>query len=261
MRWIPFFVGLLALLPSAFLRATSPSSFIITIDPGHGGSDNGAVYGKAREADITLNVAKLLQKNLNANHGVIAKLTRNKDITLSLPERVEISTGEKSDLFVSLHANASPDQRARGLEIYFQNQMAADEEAMYLAHLENQLVKDPHREADNNLEKKSDVLAIIEDLKKQANMKKSFSLSQVLLKNWLEDGTTKTHNIIRQAPFYVVSKTDAPAVLVELGFISNPKESLRLVQPSYQADLAARLAKGLLEYKEMIDKSKPPRLQ
>lgn len=252
--------SLFILCQSALSAFANKASFVITIDPGHGGSDNGAVYGQAREADIALSVAKLLQKNLNEVTGITARLTRDKDITLSLTERVEKSSASGSDLLVSLHANASPDQRARGVEFYFQNQMASDEESMYLAHLENQLVKEPSKAIEQpTLEKKSDVLAIIEDLKRQANMKRSFQLSESLLAKWTTG--SKGHNSIRQAPFYVVSKADSPSVLVELGFISNPKESQRLLAPSFQTEIASRLTKGLLAYKEMIDKAKQPRLQ
>lgn len=250
---------------SAAVCIASPElkPFIITIDPGHGGADNGAVYGPAREADIALEVAKQLQNNLNAVPGIQAYLTREKDISISLQDRVEKSSEKKSDLFVSLHTNASPDQRARGVEFYFQNQMAADEESMYLAHLENQMQKETKEtlaQTKENLDKKSDVLAIIGDLKRQAYMKQSYLLSDILQANW-SPKVTKAHSSIRQAPFYVVSKTDSPSVLVELGFISNPKESQKLLQATYKRELAQRLLKGLLSYKEIIDKSKPARLQ
>jgi len=229
----------------------------IIIDPGHGGTDSGAVYGKAREADIVLKVATALKELMSKeNSGFEASLTRTSDRNLSLPERVSVAEKQKADLFVSIHANASQDQRARGVEFYFQNQLPADEDSMYLANLENQhdnqALREAGSEANNeDMTSQGDVQAILDDLKRTHKMHQSHELSIALLKAW--QPVTKDSNVIRQAPFYVIAKTKIPSVLVELGFISNPKESEKLMKPAYQKEIAARIFEGLRAYKEKVD--------
>ena len=123
----------------------------VVIDPGHGGSDAGAVYGDAKESDIALKVSLQLKKLLEKDRDFKVSLTREADFNLSLEERVQKAEKQKADIFLSLHANASNDQRAKGVEFYFQNNLPADEEAMYLANLENKMAVE---QADNTLSKK-----------------------------------------------------------------------------------------------------------
>jgi len=247
-------------LVTSLAHAAAPLKIII--DPGHGGVDTGAVYGPAKEAEITLKVAQQLKSLLDHSHDFHASLTRTQDVALPLPDRVHIAEKEKADLFLSIHANASPDKRARGVEFYFQNQIPADEESLYLANLENQVVKDQPSadQANESISKKTDVLAIVEDLKRQTKMRSSYVLSDRLMKAWSPQGS-KSSNVIRQAPFYVISKTNIPSVLVELGFISHPKESQKLIQSQYQKEIAQKIFQGLQAYKEMVDKGEPGRLQ
>lgn len=237
---------------------TSPSLKIM-IDPGHGGTDSGAVYGKAREADIVLKVATALKELMQKeNSGFEANLTRSQDRNLTLPERVAFAEKQKADLFVSIHANASKDQRARGVEFYFQNQLPADEDSMYLANLENQKESQLFRESESeDMTSQGDVAAILDDLKRTHKMHQSHQLSIELLKAWQPIINASVHEstAIRQAPFYVIARTKIPSVLVELGFISNPKESERLMKPSYQKEIAQRIFQGLQAYKEKVDKS------
>jgi N-acetylmuramoyl-L-alanine amidase len=228
----------------------------IVIDPGHGGTDAGAEYGPARESHIALQVAQQLKQLIEKSGAFSASLTRSSDQNVSLSERVKISEKEKADLFISIHANASTDYRARGVEIYFQNHLPPDEESLFLANAENQILKESPME-DDDISKKSDVTAILEDLKRNTKMRSSLVLSEKLLKAWGH----KENNAIRQAPFFVISRTTIPSVLVELGFISNPKESQKLIRPEYQREIAQKIFQGLLDYKEMVDKSELGRLQ
>lgn len=239
------------------------ASLHIVIDPGHGGVDTGAVYGKARESEISLAVARELKSLLDTNKNFLASLTRNKDQNLSLQNRAQIAETSKADVFISIHTNASPDIRARGVEFYFQNQLPADEESLFLANIENQTVKDSVADLSGDLSKRGDLLAIVEDLKRSTKMVQSHQLSQRLLRVWTSATSVghKEGSTIRQAPFYVISKTNIPSVLVELGFISNPKESEHLLSPAYQKEVAHRLYQGLLGYKQMVDNADLARLQ
>ena len=229
----------------------------VVIDPGHGGSDAGAVYGDAKESDIALKVSLQLKKLLEKDRDFKVSLTREADFNLSLEERVQKAEKQKADIFLSLHANASNDQRAKGVEFYFQNNLPADEEAMYLANLENKMAVE---QADNTLSKKTDVLAIVEDLKRNTKMHQSHQLSRHLMQAWKPSGR-KGSRIIRQAPFYVITKTKIPSVLVELGFISNAQEAQKLLQTAYQKQLAERIFAGLTDFKEMVDKAELRSLQ
>jgi len=256
------------LLPIVLLIAASSwgaNPLRVLIDPGHGGTDTGATYGAAQESEIALRVATELKRLLDLAPGFSPSLTRSTDQNVSLEERVQISQEKKADLFVSIHTNASNDSRARGAEFYFENHLPADEESLYLASLENQKSDQVQSKKENSnntdLSKKSDVLAIVDDLKHNQKMKRSHLLSKYLLQSWLSERKRTHANMIRQAPFYVISKTSVPSVLVELGFLSNPSESRKLMSAQYQKDVAKRIFDGLKDYKEMVDKAEVSRLQ
>lgn len=110
----------------------------IAIDPGHGGHDRGATHSKIKESDLVLTVASKVKKRLEKNPDIHVAMTRNEDRNVSLADRVKIAENNKVDVFVSLHANAAADQRAKGVEFFFQNNLPPDEETLYLASLENQ---------------------------------------------------------------------------------------------------------------------------
>jgi N-acetylmuramoyl-L-alanine amidase len=247
-----------------FYASANADKFRIVIDPGHGGADNGAVYANVREADIALQISKLLKQELSQHSDVETYLTRDDDTTVSLQARVEKTNELNADLFLSLHANASPDLRARGIEFYFQNRLANDEESLYLAHLESQMVKEVEEETSESplasLDKKSDILAIIEDMKRQTKMRQSFAASESLIKAWQKPKAQRTPPI-KQAPFYVLAKNQTPAVLVEVGFLSNPHELKKLIDPNFHLTAAKKLAQGVLKFKEKMDKGQASRLQ
>lgn len=223
----------------------------VMIDPGHGGSEHGAVYGHIREADLALSVGKKLQKILIKDRDFSVFMTRTEDHHLSLDERVRRAENEKVDLFLSLHANSSPEHKARGVELYFQNSLPADEEALYLAHLEEQLeVQQAQKQSDNaNAEssKKADLLTIVEDLKKQDRQLQSLSLLKILSKEWKKSLDPVPLNI-KQGPFYVLSKTRMPAILIEIGFMTHPKEILKLKDPNYQTQIAENIFRAIKKY-------------
>lgn len=233
----------------------------IMIDPGHGGTDTGAVRGKAREAEIALKVGLQLKSILEQDPLYKASITRTTDQALTLQERLEKTESAQADILVSLHANAASDRRAQGVEFYFQNHLPADEETLFLASTENKVAKSNGQSTvikeDLDPTKRNDVLSIIEDLKRTHRMVNSHKLSKKLLKAWEETNPEirKNSNIIRQAPFYMVSKANIPSVLIELGFITNPKEAERLIDPEYQKEIAQKIYRGLQKYKDLMDKS------
>jgi N-acetylmuramoyl-L-alanine amidase len=224
----------------------------VMIDPGHGGIDSGTFHSGIQEKDLVLKVAGYLKTLLADNPQFSVQMTREKDQHLSLPERVKKAEKAQADLFISLHANSNPDRRVKGTELYFQNSLPPDEESLMLADQENQAER-PGAEGKGPAAameappKKGDIMAIVEDLHRQYRAKSSLKMTQLLSIDW-------PHSAIRQAPFYVVSKTSMPSVLVEVGFLSHPEESKKLNTPKYQQEIAQKIYKAILQYKEMMDK-------
>lgn len=226
------------------------------LDPGHGGIDTGAVRGSAKEAELVLKVAQQLKKILEGDPQFKVTITRTTDKNISLPLRVQLAEKAKADIFVSLHANAAEDQRAKGVEFFFQNNLQPDEESLFLASQENQMIinsKEIHDiSGGDDLSKKGDVAAILEDLQRQNRMKQSLRLTQTLTHVWDSDANAAPATI-KQAPFYVVSKTSMPSVLIEIGFLTNPREAKMLLSADYQNNLAQKIYSALVSYKEKMD--------
>lgn len=226
------------------------------IDPGHGGIDTGAVYGSTKEADLVLKVAHTLKKLLEDDPQFKVSITRTEDKNINLQSRVALAEKVNADVFVSLHANAATDKRAKGIEFFFQNSLQPDEESLFLANQENQRIlnsKELHEiSGGDDLSKKGDLAAIIEDLKRQNRMQQSLKLTQTLTQVWNLDRSAASATI-KQAPFYVVSKTSMPSVLIEVGFLTNPTESKKLANSDYQTDLAKKIYSALSSFKEKMD--------
>lgn len=252
-RLVIFWVGLLAFASPAF-------AYHIMIDPGHGGVDTGAVRGSAKEATLVLKVAQQLKKLLEEKTSYQVSLTRNADTVLSLPERVKKAEKANADLFVSLHANAASDARAKGVEFFFQNALPPDEDSLFLASMENQNVNDTSVIVldDGEPSKKGDVAAILEDLKRQNRIENSLKLTEVLAQVWNAENV-HSKAAIKQAPFYVISKNSMPSVLIEIGFLTNPQEVKSLMTPQYQSQVAQKIFSALLAFKEKMDKDSPVR--
>lgn len=243
----------------AFLFSIHASALHVVIDAGHGGSDKGATSDNYTESEITLSVAKLLEKALKADSQFKVTMTRKDDTFLSLSERTRIAN-QAGDVFISIHVNSSSDSRARGNEIYFQNHLAPDEESLFLASRENQDSKpddNAPRSVTMSTSTKKDlnpeVLSIIEDLERNHRLKLSGIFTEKIYYNWMGDNYHRSRTI-RQAPFFVVSNMYKPAALVEIGYITNPGEAEKLMDPSYQKKIATGLYRALISFKEFMDK-------
>lgn len=239
------------LLTATLLLSLPASALQVMIDPGHGGVDGGTSHSGMQEKDLVLKVAGYLKTLLAEDPQFSVQMTREKDMHLTLQERVKKAEKAQSDLFISLHANSNPDTRVKGIELYFQNSLPPDEESLVIADQENQAEtgSDSKQQvhATDVPSKKGDIMAIVDDLHRQYRAKSSLKMTQLLSSDW-------PHSAIRQAPFYVVSKTSMPAVLVEVGFLSHPEESKHLNTPKYQQEIAQKIYKAVVQYKEMMDK-------
>ncbi len=239
------------LLICVFLWASLGFGFLVVIDPGHGGNDGGAKGGDAKESTIALAVSQALADCLKNDGRFEVKMTRARDEFVTLEERAAIANKAKADLFISIHTNWSEDPKARGKEIYFQNQLPPDEESLFLASRENQGKKFGHVEDAPTTA--NDVSSILEDLKRSSRIQASGRFAEFLFKNWPSDGIER-HSPLRQAPFFVISNLNMPSALVELGYLSHSGEAAKLVQPEFQKRLATSLMNGIIQFKEMLDK-------
>lgn len=215
----------------------------ITVDPGHGGEDNGAVHGNVKESLVNLQISRELHKLLKDDPKFHSQLLRNSDATLTLEERIQKSESFGADLFISIHANANPSRRAKGAEFYIQNQLPMDEESLFLAHNE-------HMHSQEKSKPRGDVDSIVSDLEKSDRILRSYQISSYMRKNWSK---TKS-KMIRQGPFFVLTQSKIPAVLVEVGYLTNARERSLLIQKSQQRKIAKKIHGALSDYAKNMDK-------
>lgn len=214
----------------------------IVIDPGHGGKDPGCSgHGGLREKEITLSLARVLAAQIKKELGCEVILTRTKDVYLPLERRTAIANMEKADLFISLHVNAHRDSRVNGLETYFLN-MALDESAMMVAARENAT-------SEKSI---SDLQNILNDLMMNTKINESSRLAYQVqggMVKRLRRGYKDLKDLgVKQAPFYVLIGAQMPAILVEIGFITNGSERKRLPTATYQSRVAQGIAAGIKSY-------------
>ena len=241
-------------LSLSFLSTAEAAPLHILVDAGHGGSDSGAVRGNVKESSIALKVAKNLAELLKKDDRFEVTLSRESDRKISLDQRTQIAKDVKADVFLSIHLNTNNDPRVHGQEFYFQNQLPADEDMLFLASRENDDEDERHVQTEK-LSSENDVRVILEDLGRNHRIRSSGELSKVLFENWaVANGKKVASRSIRQAPFRVVSQVNIPSVLCELGFLSNAVEGAQLLEAKYQASLAKSLYDGLVKFKETSDK-------
>ncbi len=223
----------------------------IVVDPGHGGQDPGAIGpGGLREKELTLDVARRLATLLQEELGVRVVLTRSRDQFVPLQERTALANREKADLFVSIHVNAAAGAAATGSETYFLSSEATDNAARAAAAFENKVIalEPGPRTGSRDL-----LRSILWDLAQSEFQQESSRLAEAL-QDTLERALRLPSRGVKQAPFYVLGGAAMPAVLVEIGFISNPHEEQRLQDDGYRDRIARALTAGLAGYKRRYDR-------
>jgi len=211
----------------------------IVIDPGHGGKDPGAVSQARQEKQIVLSLSKTL-RDILIKKGYHAQLTRETDVYIPIRKRTQFATDQKADLFISIHANASLSAKASGIETYYLA-LASDESARITAMRENVGAKYNMKELD----------ALVGRIPKERKSTESRRLAE-LIQAQLTSGKQVRDRGVKHAPFVVLIGTKVPAVLVEVGFISNPTEGKKLTTKAYQHQLATAIAKGIEQYIKSI---------
>ena len=237
-----FLVFLLLAAPVVFgkelQKTAKPRPPIIVVDPGHGGNDPGAVARGIREKEVVLALAKKLAARLKKT-GAQVTLTRAGDRLIPLGERDRIANRQSCDLFLSVHANASRNRRAQGVELYYLNR-ASDRASRRLARREN--AGAPKQE--------SELAAIVSDLIQAAATEESAALAQSV-----QDSVgrqLKKYRLgkvgVKTALFYVLVGAKCPSLLIESGFVTNPAEARRLKSAAYQKSLVEGIAVGVERY-------------
>lgn len=222
----------------------------VVVDPGHGGHDPGAIgAGGTKEKDVVLAIGLKLAEKLRDELGLDVVMTRSTDVFIPLEERTAIANKVNADLFVSVHANASLNRAASGIETYYLN-LAKTEKAAQVAAREN----------NTSLEKVSLLQAILFDLMANYKLNDSAHLAdevQRALNKKMHGSYSGVKNLgVKQGPFYVLVGATMPSILVESAFISNEAEEARLKDPAFQEKTAEGIVEGIRGYIQSLDRNK-----
>lgn len=234
-------LALLSLLLAASALAAPPR---IVIDPGHGGTQEGALGPDGLlEKDLSLQIAEQVKAVLEQALGAEVHLTRTRDALVHLSERVAAANRLHPDLFVSIHANSMPTRalraRTQGIETYFLSASASGEEARSTAARENAEGPRERRTGQDGT-----LAFILQDLQRTEAHGDSSRLAYAVQRALVKAVGAEDRGV-QQAPFYVLTGVDAPAILVEVGFISNPEEAQKLRTRAYRRKLAQGIARGV----------------
>ena len=225
----------------------------IVIDPGHGGKDTGAQGKNSNEKDIVLAVGKLLKKELE-KEGFNVKMTRDKDVFIELGERANLANQWDGDLFISLHCNAidaTPERKKqiKGYHVYVLRAPESEEDKA-IARRENKVAT---LYGEKNAKEE---LSPIEWFKLEARLEKykqnSYMFTEEMLKAFDGGKIKRQGGGVGGAGFMVLVGALMPAVLFEIGFISNPEEEAYMTTTKAQEDIAARVAKAVSTYKAAV---------
>ena len=218
----------------------------VVIDAGHGGKDPGAIGpGGLKEKDVTLQVSRKLGKILEKKHKLKVVYTREKDKYVSLNRRTHIANSNRSDLFISVHVNASRKRSAKGIETYFLN-WTNDREAMRVAARENKISFKKMKKVQDGTQ------FILQELarknKNEESMRLAHSVQNSLVSTMKESYSKIDNHGVKFAMFYVLVGAEMPSILVEVSFISNRVEEKRLSTETYKNKLAEAIADGVNAY-------------
>jgi N-acetylmuramoyl-L-alanine amidase len=230
---------LIDLAPAGALRA-------IVIDAGHGGSEDGAKGpGGTLEKQVTLSVARKLKAALEGRLGLRVILTREGDSTLGLDERAAVANNNKADLFVSLHANASPRPGTSGAEVFYLSLDEYGDAAERVAHADSESL--PVFGGGSR-----DIELILWDMAQARYIKESAALAQSVEAS-LRQRVPMSARAIQQAPFRVLVGANMPAVLVEMGFITNPGQEKQLQSDEFQNLIVQALVESISRFRDSRD--------
>jgi N-acetylmuramoyl-L-alanine amidase len=234
--------------PKAYVtKKKSVKHIVIVIDPGHGGKDPGAKGAQGTlEKDVVLKISKQLRAMLNKETGFYAVLTRSTDAYISLRKRLSIARKNRADMFIAIHADAYHHSHAIGASVYALSQRGATSEAArFLAEKENE--SELGGLGDVLADKDAILRSVLIDLSQTHTIESSLRMGHKILGNLAKLG--RLHHLgVEQAAFVVLKSPDIPSVLVETGFLSNPNEEKKLIDSTFQHQMAHAIKEGIRQY-------------
>jgi N-acetylmuramoyl-L-alanine amidase len=221
------------------------SQILIVLDPGHGGSDPGAIAGGVREADLMLLLAFELRDALQRTNGIDVLLTREDNSYPSLAERLRFAHRKKADAFISLHADSVTEGIAQGTTIYAVSDQASDKISAKIAQEHDRtelLVGIDLRGAEDSI---ADVLI---DLARQDSIPRSKALAQTTIQELRSALGSVNAKPLRQANFSVLKSPDIPSVLIEVGFMSTQSDLDNLLDEKWRMNFVQGVRNGILKW-------------
>lgn len=230
-KWTMFVLAVLAaaaLISSTNAEAKDPTGkFVLMIDPAHGGKDDGVQLArKVVEKDITLAVATLVKRNLEDAKNMTVRFTRMGDADVAMTDRVGAAIKAQADLFVSIHVNAGFEKEASGYELYFPG-FRGQETAKGAS--------------------KGESAAIVRDMVRTKHLNEGVRFAQILQKK-LDPVFPRQDRGLRDAPVLILQNLTIPAVILEIGFATNPNDRKKLQEESIQAAVAKAIADSVREF-------------
>ncbi|HIP18899.1 MAG TPA: N-acetylmuramoyl-L-alanine amidase [Sulfurovum sp.] len=244
MKKVLFLLGLSFL----FIGCMGPdrSNDLVVIDAGHGGHDSGAYSGGKKEKDIVLQITKRLYKELKSK-GYKVVFTRNSDRFLKLGERTRIADHKDAKVFISIHANAIANKSrynvVEGVETYFL-QKTRDERSQRIAARENASVL----KGTDKLSQDVIIDAVLNGPKIIHSHKLAIDVQKGMMKNLRNKYPDVKNGGAKPGPFYILVGASRPSILIEVGYLTNPKERARLITSDYQKRIAKGIAEGVDKY-------------
>jgi N-acetylmuramoyl-L-alanine amidase len=237
---------------TSLVRALGLKIGRIVIDPGHGGHDSGTLGADGiEEKDVVLDVALRLGKLLHDRLGSEIIYTRSDDTFIPLETRTAIANKAQADLFLSIHANSSPDASARGVETYYLN-FTSSPDALETAARENAV-------SDQSIHQLSDLVKKIA-LKDKIEESREFAgdVQQGLYGGLQKGNAGLKDRGVKKAPFVVLIGANMPSILAEISFVTNEKDAKQLQEPEYRERVAESLYKGVAKYAGGLSGTRPP---
>ena len=225
----------------------------VVIDAGHGGKDPGCHGKKTKEAQIALSTALELGRIIKENMpDVEVVYTRDKDVFVELHQRAKIANNEGADLFISLHCNSGPSS-AYGTETFTMG-LHKNEGNLEVAKKENSVIfqEDNYKEVYGDFDPNSDEQYILMNLMQGASNDRSIGLASKIEKDFSKRVGRKSRGV-KQAGLFVLWKTTMPSVLVEIGFLTNPKEEEYLNSKNNRVYIASGIYRAFKEYKNELE--------
>jgi N-acetylmuramoyl-L-alanine amidase len=214
----------------------------IVIDPGHGGHDTGTIGPEGlEEKNVVLDVALRLRKLIEQRMGSEVVMTRTDDTFIPLEERTAIANQRSADLFVSIHANASKDESARGIEVYYLN-LTSDPDSLEVAARENATSQESVYQLQNLVKK----IALSEKVEESSEFARQVDHSLELAT--VRNGNGQPDRGLKKAPFVVLIGANMPSILAEISFLTNPRDERLLSKSDYRQQIAEGLYRGIQSY-------------